>query len=246
MIRALIVEDEINNREILGSLLDQYCKQVEVVDYATDANEAVEKIQSLRPDLVFLDIVLPFGNAFDILSRVKEINFYIVFTTAYDKYVIRAIKVGATDYLLKPIDHAELAETVRRVEASMAEKKEYLNMEQLMSAFSKQLHSNNIALPTMEGYNFIKFDDIIVVTAEGNYCKIYCLGNQTYTVTKQIHEIEEKLPQAVFCRIHNSHIINMKHIREYVKGRGGYVVMVDGSQVDVSLRRKDQFLERFS
>ena len=246
MIKALIVEDEVNSREILGTLLRQYCPQVEILDHASDANEAVEKIQSLKPELVFLDIVLPFGNAFDILSRLKEISFYIVFTTAYDKYVIRAIKVGATDYLLKPIDHNELTETVRRIENSIAEKKGFLSMEQLMATFSKQLHTNNIALPTMDGYTFIKFDDIIRIAAEGNYSKIFCLNNQIHTVTRQIHDIEDKLPLAAFCRIHNSHIIHMKYVKEYVKGRGGYVIMVDGSEVDVSFRRKEQFLERFS
>jgi two-component system, LytTR family, response regulator len=246
MIKALIVEDEDNSREILSTLLGQYCPQVEILDYACDANEAVEKIQTLKPELVFLDIVLPFGNAFDIITRLKEINFYIVFTTAYDKYVIQAIKVGATDYLLKPIDHVELSETVDRIEKDIADKKGFMSVEQFMAAFSKQLYTSSLALPTMDGYNFIKFDDIIRIAAEGNYCKIFCLNNQIHTVTKQIHDLEEKLPAAAFCRIHNSHIINMKYIKEYVKGRGGYVVMADGSEVDVALRRKDQFLERFS
>jgi two-component system LytT family response regulator len=101
-------------------------------------------------------------------------------------------------------------------------------------------------MPTMEGYSFIKFEDIIRIAADGNYCRIYCTNKQTFTITRQIHDVESKLPAASFCRVHNSYIVNMAHIKEYVKGRGGYVVMADGSQVDVANRRKDQFLERFS
>ena len=246
MIQALIVEDEENSRDILVTLINQYCPQVNIAGFAADANEAVEKIQSLKPELVFLDIELPYGNAFDIISRLKETNFHIVFTTAYDKYVIKAIKAGATDYLLKPINYEELIETIQKIEKDIASRKGYMDMAQLMAAFSKQLYIDNLALPTMEGYSFIKLDEIIRVMAEGNYCKIFCLNNQVYTITKQIHEVEDKLPAAAFCRIHNSHIISMKHIKEYVKGRGGYVVMVDGAQVEVSYRKKDQFLERFS
>ncbi len=246
MIQALIVEDEDNSKDILTALINKYCHQVEVLDCASDANEAVEKIELHKPDLVFLDIELPYGNAFDILSKLKEINFHIVFTTAYDEYVMKAIKVGAADYLLKPIDYLELAEAVEKIEKKIAERKIHLNMEQFMATFPKQLQTNNLALPTMEGYSFIKLDEIIRIAAEGNYCKIYCINKQTYTITRQIHDIENKLPQGAFCRIHNSHIVNMNHVKEYVKGRGGYVVMIDGSNVDVSNRRKDQFLGRFS
>ncbi|PQJ11047.1 DNA-binding response regulator [Flavipsychrobacter stenotrophus] len=244
MIQALIVEDEQYSRDILEGLLSKYSPQVEILDYACDANEAVEKIEALNPELVFMDIELPYGNAFDILARLKDISFHIVFTTAYDEYILKALKAGATDYLLKPLDHAELTETIARVEKKIGEKKKYANIEQLLAAFSKQFNTNTLALPTMDGYNFIKFEDIIRVEADGNYCKIFCLNKQSYTVTRQIHEIEEKLPAVAFSRIHNSHIVNVGFVREYIKGRGGYVIMSDGSQVDVSNRRKDQFLER--
>jgi two-component system LytT family response regulator len=246
MIQALIVEDEDNSREVLTTVINKYCPQVEIRGYAADANEAVEKIQSLRPNTVFMDIELPYGNAFDIISRLKEINFHIVLTTAYDEYVIKAIKAGATDYLLKPIDHMELIEAVRKIEKKIEEKEKYINLEAMIAAFSRQLNTNSMALPTMEGYNFIKFDEVIRIAADGNYCKIFCVNNKTYTITRQIHDIELKLPAATFCRVHNSHIISLMHIKEYIKGRGGYVTMADGSHVDVSIRRKDEFLERFA
>ncbi len=246
MIHALIVEDEDNSRDILNTLIGKYCPEVNVLDDACDANEAVEKIEALQPDLVFLDIELPYGNAFDIISRLKKVDFHIIFTTAYDEHVIKAIKTGAIDYLLKPIDYQELVMAVKKVEAKISEKEKSVSLEQITAVFSKHLYTNNIALPTMEGYRFIKPDEIIRIEAEGNYCKIYCLNNQTYTITKQIHDIECRLPEAVFCRIHSSHIINMQHIKEYIKGRGGYVIMIDGSHVDVSIRKKDKFLERFT
>jgi two-component system LytT family response regulator len=245
MIKAIIVEDEDNSREILTTLIERYCPQVAIAGYAVDANDAVEQIHAIKPDVIFLDIELPYGNAFDILGRLKGINVHIVFTTAYDKYVLRAIKAGAIDYLLKPIDYLELVETVGKVEQQIAEKNNHMSIEQFVSSFSKHFYNNNLALPTMEGYNFIKLDEIIRISAEGNYCKIFCLNNQTYTITKQIHDIEYKLPPDSFCRVHNSHIVNIRHIKEYVKGRGGYLIMADRSQVDVSHRRKDEFLERF-
>jgi len=245
-IQALIVEDEENSRIVLSEVLSKYCPQVEILDYATDANEAVEKIKLLNPMLVFLDIELPYGNAFDIIKRLNEVNFHIVFTTAYDEYLLKAIKTGAADYLLKPIDYLELAEAIRKIEKKIEEKEKYINMELLLDSFLKNSQSNNMALPTMDGYSFIKLDDIVRIEAEGNYCKIFCLDKHTYTVTRQIHDIESKLPSTSFCRIHNSHIINLKHIKEYTKGRGGYVTMVDGSHVDVSNTRKEEFLERFS
>jgi len=243
---ALIIEDEDNSRSVLTTLIDQYCPQVQILGYASDAREAVEKIRSIKPNLVFMDIELPYGNAFDILSKLKEINFHIVFTTAYDSYAIRAIKTGAIDYLLKPIDYNELKNAIQKIEANIEEKQKNINIEQLINVFSKHIYVNNLALPTMDGFSFIKFEEIIRIAADGNYCKIFCMNNRVYTITKQIHEIEGKLPPEAFFRIHNSHIINLMHVKEYVKGRGGYVVMVDGSNVDVSFRRKDDFLDRLS
>jgi two-component system LytT family response regulator len=246
MIQALIIEDEENSKDILTSLLRKHCNQVAIAGYAADANEAVEKIELLKPDMVFMDIELPYGNAFDILARLKEFNFHIVFTTAYDDYILKAIRAGAIDYLLKPIDYKELTEAVNKIEKKINERQSYLNLELLIASFSKQINNDTLALPTMEGYSFIRFEDIIRISAEGNYCKIYCLNKQTFTISRQIHEIESKLPSSVFCRVHNSYIINIKHIKEYIKGRGGSVRMTDGSEVDVSNKRKDQFLERFS
>jgi len=246
MIQTLIIEDEENSRAVLDSLIAKYCPQLAIAGHATDAPSAIAMIESLKPELVFMDIELPYGNAFDILGKLKEISFYVVFTTAYDEYVLKAIRSGVTDYLLKPIDKVELMEAVAKIEKKIAERRSFMTIEQFMAAFSKQLYSSNLALPTMEGYSFIKFDEIVRIAAEGNYCKIYCLNKQTYTISKQIHEVETKLPEVSFCRIHNSHIINMAHIKEYIKGRGGYVVLTDGSTVNVSNTRKDQFLERFS
>lgn len=245
MIKTLIVEDEEHSRTILERMLSKH-EQLELLGVATDANEAVEKIQALNPDLVFMDIELPYGNAFDILSRLKQVSFQVVFTTAYDEYVLKALKAGASDYLLKPLDNDELNEAIDRAGAKIGERDRHQNIEQLLSALSRQLNTNTLALPTMDGLTFIKFDDIIRVEADGNYCRIYCQNRPVYTVSRQIHEIEEKLPPAIFCRIHNSHIVNISFIKEYVRGRGGYVVMTDGAQVDVSNRRKDEFLQRFA
>ncbi len=245
MIKALIVEDEEHSRAILERMLAKL-PQVELAGYAADANEAIDKITELEPDLVFMDIELPYGNAFDILSKLRQVSFHIIFTTAYDEYVLKALKAGASDYLLKPLDGDELAEAVERVRIKTDARDKQQNMEQLLSALSRQFNTNTLALPTMDGLSFIKFDDIIRVEADGNYCRIYCVNRPVYTVTRQIHELEEKLPLATFCRIHNSHIVNINFIRDYVRGRGGYVIMTDGTQVDVSNRRKDEFLERFA
>jgi two-component system LytT family response regulator len=245
MIRTLIIEDEDNGREILSGILSKYCPDIEIVGFATDAIEAVTKIQECTPQLVLLDIELPYGNAFDVLNKLDKINFYIIFVTAYDEYALKAIKAGAIDYILKPIDYKELIVAIDKAKSLVLSNKISEQTESLINNFSTSLQPNTLSINTPEGYVFIKEKEIIHIDAAGSYSYIYCKGNKRYMISKSLHEIEEKLNPTMFIRIHHSYIVNILLVKEYIKGRGGQVQMENGTMIDVSVRKKDDFLKMY-
>ena len=243
MIKTLVVEDEDHGREILCSLLKKYCPEIEVIDVAKDALEATKKIQETNPQLVLLDIELPYGNAFDILNELSKIDFYIIFVTAYDEYALKAIKAGAIDYILKPIDYKELYLAIEKAKKIINSKKVSEQTSNILNSFSKTLHADTISINTQDGYVFVKQEEIIHIDAEGSYSYIYCKNNKRYLLSKSLHEIEEKLNPNLFIRIHHSYIVNILLVKEYIKGRGGRVQMENGTIIDVSVRKKDDFLK---
>jgi two-component system, LytTR family, response regulator len=244
MVKILIVEDEQHSRELLETLIERHCAGVEIIATAVDANEAVEKINYLKPELVIMDIELPYGNAFEVLKKVSSLDFEIIFVTAYNEYMRNALQSGAIDYILKPIDQRELVAAIEKAVLNIGNNKSKASLEQIFDELSKLKH-NHIALPTMEGFTVVKLDEIIRIDADGSYCKIFCTGKRNYLISKQIHDLEDKLSSATFVRLHHSHIVNLNHVIQYIKGRGGQVVLSDGSVVDVSSRKKDEFISRF-
>lgn len=247
MIRAVIIDDEPNNVNSLQVILKKFCPEINIVGTADNANSAFDLINETSPQLLFLDIEMPYGNAFDLLNRLNNINFEIIFITAFDTYAIKAFKYSALDYLLKPINIEDLKKAVQRVSKFVNNgliNDKVINLLQNMNT-STEMTLKKLALPTMDGLIFLKTQDIIRLEASGSYSIIHVVNKQPIIVTKPLGSFEELLQENLFCRIHHSHIINLDYIKKYNKGRGGTVEMEDGVNIEVSVRKKDFFLEKF-
>lgn len=243
MIRAIIVDDEPKNRRILRQLLEKFCPQVTVEHEAGSAKEALEVIALSKPELLFLDIEMPYGNAFDLLDQLVPVDFEIIFITAFDEYTLKAFKYSALDYLLKPVNIEELQAAVDR-----ASKRIHLkSINQQLTNLLENLNSNKppiskIAVPTNDSYVFVALREILRLEARGNYTCIYTADGSKHISSRNIKQYDEMLPEKQFFRIHNSHIVNLEHVKKYRRGRGGEVEMADGAVLEVATRRKDAFL----
>ncbi len=245
MIRAILVDDEKHCLETLSWQLSKFCPEVEVVATSDNAEKALGILRETEIDLVFLDIEMPVMNGFELLQHFKQVPFEIIFTTAYDIFAVKAFKFSALDYLLKPIDKDELLLAVNKA----INKKQPILPEQLNILFQnlyQQTHSSNkIALPTMEGLEFISASDIVFCQSDGNYTHIFMLDGSRYLISRTLKETEELLEGHKFLRVHHSYTINLDHIRKYVKGDGGYVIMSNRATINVSRSRKDELLRMF-
>lgn len=247
MINCIIVDDEQNCIEMLEWLLKTYCPQVSISAMCLSAEEGLQAIRQHQPDVVFLDIEMPRMNGFDMLEHFDRLDFDVVFTTAYDKFAIKAFRYSALNYLLKPIDPDDLKETIRRLE----EKRSIPTREQieLLLQHVKNLSKNTvprIALTTNDGMMFVATRDIVYCEAESNYTNIVLVGGKKIMVSKVLKDIDEALAGPDFFRIHNSFLININHIKKYVRGEGGYVVMDDNATISISRSRRQEFMELFS
>ena len=243
MLKAIIVDDEPKARENLQILLQDCVKGVEVVALCQDIAEAMEAVNTKAPDIVFLDIQLQRETGFDLLTRLKDINFEVIFTTAYTEYAIKAFKFSAIDYLLKPIDIEDLKKSVGKVEKRVNNNMNSRLKELVQNLKFGSTENYKLALPTLEGLVFIKINDIIYCEASSNYTQIYTSEGK-YLVSKTLKEYDELLSDHNFFRIHNSYLININSIKKYVKGDGGYVVLNDNTSLDVSKRKKEAFLTK--
>lgn len=245
MIRAIIIDDEPKNRKVLRTLLTDFCPEVAITGEAASAEEAMQLISESTPDLLFLDIEMPYGNAFDLLDQLMPVKFEVVFITAFDEYTLKAFRYSALDYLLKPVDIEELKTAVKRASEKINLKninKQLTNL--LQNIQPARAASPRIALPTQEGFIFQSTQDIIRFEAKGNYTYVFT-NEGKHISSRTIRQYEEMLPEKLFFRIHNSHIINLNYVKKYNKGRGGHVIMSDGSVLEVATRRKDAFLALF-
>lgn len=244
MINTLIIEDEKKSSAVLISLIAKHCPQLEVIGTADSVEEGVLQINKLNPELIFLDIQLSDGTGFDLLEKVQQINFDVVFATAYDQFAIKAIKYSAVDYLLKPIDPEELKLAVDKIAAKKFKNSGLDNLKFLLQNF-KQSESgyNRITLPTGNAYEVVLVQDIIRCEANESYTKFYLTENRKFLVTQNLKNYEDLLPKSDFIRVHHHHLINMKHVIRFLKTDNGYVVMRDGSEIEVSRRKRDAFLE---
>jgi two-component system LytT family response regulator len=241
-VRALVVEDKPANRENLIGLLQMYCPQVLVIGEAADNDEALEKINALNPDLVFLDVRMPGGDIFTMLEKVKEIRFGIIFVTAYDEYAFRAFQFNALDYLLKPIDLHKLIESVNRAIESISLKEENARLRNLVDNRKRNDQDKRIALPQEDKIDFIPVREIIRCQSESNYTRFFLESGTVIMVTRTLKEFELALESCGFIRTHQSHLVNSIHVKTLVKRDGGYLKMSDGSSVPVSRARREDIL----
>jgi two-component system LytT family response regulator len=244
MLKTIIIDDEPHAREKLELLLRKYCKDVEIVATAKNADEGIAAINRHKPDLVFLDVEMPVLSGFDMLKLLPKIDFDIIFATAHDQYAIRAIKFTALDYLLKPIDTEQLQEAVQKAgdrSSTKAMQQQYDVLKENLASKSREMEQ--LAIPSQQGLIFIKVSDLIRCEADSNYTWFF-LANKTKIVSsKTLKEYEEMLSDSGFVRIHSAHLINKKHLKQYIKGEGGEVLMNDGTLLDVSRRRKQAVME---
>lgn len=246
MIRCIIVDDEAKSRESLQILIHDFCDHVQVVALCQNIDEAVNAIAEHSPDVVFLDIQLQRETGFDLLVKVKKIEFEVIFTTAYAEYAIRAFKFSAIDYLLKPIDVSELNAAIDRVR-----KKMNVNISDRLKHLIENLHpaptrKSRLALPTTDGLVFVKIIDILYCEASSNYTIVHMADGKQYIVSRTLKEYEEMLGEMDFFRIHHTYLVNLAHIKKYVRGDGGYVIMENGKSLDVSKRKKEAFLSHLT
>jgi len=243
-IRAIVVEDEPNNRDNLLELLKKYCPDVDVIATAHSGSSGIDAILKHQPDLVFLDVEMPDGNGFDVLEKTTSVKFEVVFTTAFDHYALQAFKFCALDYLLKPIDIAELIAAIDKVKKLPPEHSSRDQFEALAHNFNNvQLQSKKIALPTRDGLIFVALTEIIRCESDGPYTTFH-LTNGSVMVSKSIGEYQELLEGYNFYRVHQSHIINLNCVNKYIKGEGGNLIMADDTKIPVSRRKKEHFLSK--
>ena len=244
MIKAIIIDDERHSCDALKMLLDKCCPQIVVTAICNSGEEGIKKIGELNPQLIFLDIEMPHLNGFQMLEQLTTINFEIIFTTSYDQYAITAFKFSALDYLLKPVDREELQKAVQKVSSKItppvSQQLEILLQKINQPAMTVQ----RIALPTMQGLEFVPVDSIISCSSSNNYTEFLLKDKKKLLVSRTLKEVEDMLAEHSFLRVHNSHVVNLNAITRYVKGEGGYLVMTDASSVDVSRSRKELLMQK--
>jgi len=246
ILRTVIVDDEQDAVNFIESIAKEYCPNIKIIGKAYSAIEGVEVITKEKPDLVFLDVEMPHGSGFDLLAGFPEKDFDVIFITAFNHYAIRAIKFSAVDYILKPININEFIEAVKRVEeARDTRSNRNVNFKTLFENLKTTMPSK-LAIPTSNGMEYLNTKDIIRVEADRSYSWFFLKGEIKHLVSRNLKEYQELLSDRNFFRTHNSHLINLEHVKKYIRHEGGYIEMIDGSTVPISRGKKDLFLEHMS
>ncbi len=245
MIKALIVDDEINNSNYLKALLQNNLPEVDICGVASNIKDAINLIREKKPNLVFLDIELQTATGFDLLSQLDAINFSVIFTTAHQHYALQAIKFAALDFLLKPIDAEELKVAVGKAVKQQKDNSFSKNMDVLLENMLKKNEQKKIAISTAESIHVIEIKDIIYCQADGPYTIIF-LSSGKIMSSKHLKEYENLFTEYGFFRVQKSFLVNIAEIRKYIKGDGGHVVMSNGDKVSVSEKKKDDLMSKLS
>ncbi|NQU33639.1 MAG: response regulator transcription factor [Bacteroidetes bacterium] len=247
MMRTVVIDDEPNARQVVKNILEQYCKSIEIIGEADSVSEGVKIINKLNPDLVLLDIRMPDGTGFNLLKKVRHLNFHFVFITAYEEYAIQAIRQSALDYIVKPINTNELIEAVEKAELTRPRESELKNkLDTLSYNQSGDRSDKRLVLNTQESIYIVKVEEIVSCKADKNYTEVNIINGKKLVISKTLKDIEEMLLGCGFFRTHQSHLVNLKYIDHYEKGLGGTIIMNDSSRIPVSSRKKDVFLQLMS
>lgn len=242
-IKAVIVDDEQIARDVLKGYLEKYCPIVELIGMASNINEATPLIKESKPQLVFLDVEMPFGNAFDILEACAPVEFETIFITAFADYSLKALNASAAYYILKPIDISELITAVNKVQLSLLQKHDFDKTKILLDNLKQKSDKQQIILPTLHGFDVIKSEEIVKLQANGNFTDVFLQNGSKKMICKFLKHFDDTLPDC-FVRIHRSHIVNSNYIRSYSKSAGGFLTLSDGSEVEVSASYKEKLLQR--
>ena len=234
MLTAIIVDDELHGRENLKMIIETYCPEIEVLGLADSVVNASELLNVHHPDVVFLDINMPVLDGFDFLEEHNERDFMAVFVSAHEEFGISAVKAGAADYLLKPVNIKELKLTVKRLF--------YLQNKKIKDGIIYE--TGKLVIPAAHGFNVLVIDDIIRLEAEGCYTKVIIKDGKDTIVSRTLKDFENMLPKEKFYRIHKSHLINLKCVKEYLNVNGNFVIMTDGSKTEISRRKAPEFIQK--
>jgi two-component system, LytTR family, response regulator len=242
-IKAILIDDELNSLQNLQQKLEGFCPDVMIIAVTQKPEEGILLIRQHQPDVVFLDIEMPRMSGFRMLEELGEYDFDIIFTTAYNHYSVDAIRISAFDYLVKPIGIEDLQQAVERLIKSLnRQTKEKIDILK-KSLSDNRSQEDKIAISTSEGIEFIPIKNIIHIESKSNYSKIFLTDNKSIMVTKILKDFEEMLLPYNFYRVHNSHLINLNYIHKYVRSQGGHVQLQDGTLIDISRRKKEEFLK---
>jgi two-component system LytT family response regulator len=244
-IKSVIVEDESAAREALKNYLAKYCPQIEIIGEAQNSREAIPLLHELQPQLVFLDVEMPFGNAFDVLEGCKDLHFETIFVTAFSEYSLKALNQSAAYYLLKPISIEELILAVNKVQQQLM-KQELFNRNQIIVQNFREpkIEKQQVILPTLEGFEVVKMEEIVRLRGNGNFTDIHLSDGTKKMVCRFLKHFDEML-DFPFMRVHKSHLINLNFVKSYHKSLGGYVTLFDETEIEISVNYKEEFLRRF-
>lgn len=244
MIRSIIIDDE--QRSVLSLLndLQQHCPLIEVLDSCFSAKEGIISIKKNKPDLVFLDVEMPWMNGFEMLEVLNDVNFSVIFTTAHDEFAAKAFRISAVDYLLKPIDASDLKSAVEKVEIKMSQGSSLQHITNFLRNIRQPSEAHRIALPQREGYEFIEVSTIIYCQAEGAYTNVFVTEKKPMLISRTLGDVEELLPPEMFQRIHHSTLVNVNYIAQFLRTDGGYVVLKNGEKLSVSKAKKEMLMAR--
>jgi two-component system LytT family response regulator len=244
--KAILVDDEPDGIRTLKKMLELHCPEVEIVATCLNANLAIEKLAETLPDLVFLDIRMPGKSGLDMLREITQKNFEVIFVTAHNEYLLQAIQFSAVDYLMKPVDEDRLIEAVQRAKKRLKEDKDSHRAETLIHNISMAGSplEMRLCLPTLKGFTIVKLEEIVYCEAQRSYTIFRLTNNKTITISKPLFDYERLLAGTIFLRVHKSFLINLLHIKEYIRGEGGTVVMSNDMEIEVSRRKKELFLSK--
>lgn len=243
MIKAIIADDEKMSRNTLRKLLEMYCPSVEIIAETGNAADTHRQIMELKPELVFLDIAMPGKSGIDMLKEIGDIDFEVIFVTAHDRFVLQAIRLSAVDYLSKPVDETELITAVSNATKRISQKEKNTQLPAFLHNMQQQPGQDmQLCVPGIRGFQIIRIKDIVYCEADNTYTILHLTDSKKVMASRPLLDYESILHDASFVRIHKSYLINVQHLREYQKGEGGIAVMSNGKQLDVSRRKKEQFI----
>src|SRR6188768_1869576 len=244
MIRSIIIDDEKNCIDSLAFDLRRNFPQIELIEACTSPKQGLMSIRKQKPDLVFLDVQMPWMNGFEMLEMLDEIDFAIIFTTAYDQFAAKAFRLSAIDYLLKPVDVHDLKEAVKKASEKIQQKSGVENIANLLQNIKQPEGNQRVAFPGREGFEFVEAGKVIYAQAEGSYTHVFLNDKRKLVISKTLSDIEEMLPPDLFHRIHHSTLVNISHVTHLFKSDGGYIVLDNGEKLAVSKSKKDSLMER--